>query len=133
MTRLTAIKITDAISFVGFVMLSSTGVLLHYLLPPGSGQRITIWGLSRHDWGNIHFYIALIFFSVLIFHLFLHWRIILNMVKGSQSEGSWFRLGLGLTGLVAVLLLASAPLVSPVNIEIQTGNSGQHQMKNKSK
>jgi|APSaa5957512535_1039671.scaffolds.fasta_scaffold33064_1 hypothetical protein len=105
--------LVDALSFIGFIMLTSTGILLHFLLPPGSGMQSSIWDLNRHQWGDIHFYIAVIFFFVLATHLLLHRHIIMNMVKGQDRKEARFRLGLGLTGLIVILMLASAPLISP--------------------
>jgi hypothetical protein len=64
----------DCLGFAGFVLLTATGVLMRYVLPPGSGHSTTIWTLDRHEWGSIHFWIAIAFLAVLAFHLFLHWR-----------------------------------------------------------
>ena len=47
--------VVDAIAFVGFVFMTASGVLLRFLLPPGSGHRTSIWGLNRHEWGGIHY------------------------------------------------------------------------------
>ena len=113
MKRSTLIMLVDAISFVGFAMLTSTGILLHFLLPPGSGMQSSIWYLNRHEWGDIHFYIAVAFFFVLATHLILHHHIIINMIKGQDQKEARFRLGLGLIGLITILMLASAPLISP--------------------
>ncbi|MCZ6719320.1 MAG: hypothetical protein O6944_09250 [Gammaproteobacteria bacterium] len=38
MNRSTIIEIIDVLAFVGFLFLASTGILLHYILPPGSGR-----------------------------------------------------------------------------------------------
>lgn len=46
--------IVDVVAFVGFVVLRTTGVLMRYILPPGSGRYSTIWGLDRHEWGGIN-------------------------------------------------------------------------------
>ncbi|NIQ14683.1 MAG: DUF4405 domain-containing protein, partial [Candidatus Dadabacteria bacterium] len=63
--------IIDILAFVCFVLLTTTGVLMKFILPPGSGHYATIWGLDRHEWGNIHFWVSVIFFSILILHLIL--------------------------------------------------------------
>jgi len=36
------------------------GLLIHYVLPPsgGRGRALTLWGMDRHDYGNVHFYLA---------------------------------------------------------------------------
>jgi hypothetical protein len=112
----------DAVGFIGFVLLTATGVLMRYVLPPGSGRRITIWGLDRHGWGAAHFWIAIAFFAVLAFHVWLHWRWIVCLLQGRPREGSGIRLGLGILGIAAVLALASAPFMSPV--QRSTGGAG---------
>lgn len=104
----------DFVAFIGFALMTTTGILMRYLLPPGSGHYSTIWGLDRHDWGGIHFWVSLVFFSVLALHLVLHWRWIISVLTGRPREGSGLRIGLGIVGLVAVLALSIAPLLTPI-------------------
>lgn len=104
----------DSIAFIGFVLLTSTGILMRYVLPPGSGRWKVIWGLDRHEWGSIHFWISIIFLSVLTIHLVLHWRWIATFLKRRPREGSGLRAGLGIVGLAGLIALAIAPLVSTV-------------------
>jgi hypothetical protein len=134
MKRTTVNFVVDTVAFAGFVFLISTGMLLRYLLPPGSGRTeglgvghgaadkpvSLLWGLSRHEWGSVHFYIALTIMAVLAVHLVLHWNWIVCTVRGKPREGSGFRVALGFFGLVVVILLAAAPLVSSVE-EISRG------------
>jgi hypothetical protein len=104
----------DCLGFSGFVLLSATGVLMRYVLPPGSGRSNTVWTLDRHEWGSIHFWIAVAFLAVLACHLFLHWRWIATLLRGRPREGSGARVALGTVGLAALLALAIAPFLSPV-------------------
>ena len=106
--------VVDSCGFAGFVLLTATGVLMRYVLPPGSGRFTTLWTLDRHGWGNIHFWLAISLLSVLVIHLFLHWRWIATVVKGRPREGSGARVALGTVGLFALLALAIAPFASPV-------------------
>jgi len=106
--------IIDIIAFFGFVVLTTTGVLMRYILPPGSGHHSTIWSLDRHDWGGLHFWIAIVFFAILSLHLVLHWRWILTVFSGRPQEGSGYRAGLGLFALIVVVALAISPVLSPV-------------------
>ena len=106
--------IIDIVAFVGFVGLTTTGVLLRYILPPGSGYYSTIWSLDRHEWGDIHFWISMVFFIVLTFHLVLHWNWIVCVVTGRPRDGSGYRVGLGIVGLVTVISLAVSPLLTSV-------------------
>jgi hypothetical protein len=117
----------DAAAFVAFLALLSTGLLMRYQLPPGSGgleargggpgaeSRLVmlLWGWTRHDWGDVHFWVAVMLVAILALHLFLHWRWIVCMVRGTPSEASGWRFGLGLASLVTLVLLAAAPLLAP--------------------
>lgn len=127
MKRPTLNRLTDALAFAGFVFVVATGFLLRALLPPGSGslqgvgtgygaaQRpiMLLWGLSRHDWGTLHFWIALGLMIVLAFHLVLHWRWIVRSIRGRAREGSGVRVGLGIVGVLTLVAIALTPWVSP--------------------
>lgn len=129
MTRTRLNFVVDALAFGAFLFLASTGVLLRYQLPPGSGglygrgtgpgeaQRtvLSIWNWTRHDWGAIHYWIACTLLAVLAFHLFLHWRWVVCVVRGKSTDRSGWRLGLGAIGLGALVLLAAAPWLSPTS------------------
>jgi hypothetical protein len=110
--------IIDAVAFIGFTLLTTTGVLMRYILPPGSGSYSTIWGLDRHGWGGIHFWMSVIFFFVLAFHLFLHWRWIASIVTGKNNEASGLRAGLGIVGLITVVALTISPLLAPITTDL---------------
>jgi hypothetical protein len=68
----------DLISLLAMFALLLTGLLIHYILPPGFGGRgggegLTLWGLGRHDYGDIHFYLALALLALMLLHVWLHW------------------------------------------------------------
>jgi hypothetical protein len=121
--------LVDALAFLGFLLLLTTGLLLAYQLPPGSGglhgvgtgrgasERSIqlVWGLSRHEWGEIHYWIALAMATVLAVHVVLHWKWIACVVRGKASEASGRRLALGGVGLAFAILLSAAPLASPTH------------------
>ncbi len=114
MKRTNLTGVVDVVAFLGFVVLTTTGVLMRYILPPGSGHASTILGLDRHEWGDLHFWVSVVFLSVLALHLILHWRWILNAVTGRSHEKLGFRAGLGIVGLLAVVALAISLLLIPV-------------------
>lgn len=115
MTRKTLNAVVDALAFAGFVLLATSGVLLRWSLPPGSGHRTTIWGLDRHDWGAVHFWIAVALLAVLVVHLLLHWKWIAAVAsRGGVLEPSGLRVALGVVGLAGLIGFAVAPFVSPV-------------------
>jgi len=120
--------IVDLVAFICAVLLIATGFLLEYTLPPGSGRLGTegfgpapggwqrpillLWGLTRHEWGNIHFWTAVALMAALSLHVLLHWPWIVCMVKGRTREGSGMRLALGIIGLASLLAVALAPFLS---------------------
>lgn len=120
--------VVDAVAYFGLVLLASSGLMLRFQLPPGSGglhgigsgpgagdRSVTIvWGLSRHEWGNIHYWIALLLMGVLAVHLILHWKWIVSILgKKAHPDVSGARFMLGIAGLILVSLLAAAPLLTP--------------------
>jgi len=117
--------LVDAAAFVGFVLLTSTGVLLRYVLPPGSGRLTTLWGLERHGWGEVHFWISMGFLACLAIHLVVHRRWIVSVVRGRPRQGSALRVALGVIGLLAVLAAAAAPFLAEVEQEERGGRHPQ--------
>jgi len=96
--------IIELVSFVNLLGLASTGFIIKYVLPPGTGGRgrqlhpgngrehiKQLWSMTRHEWGDIHFYLAVIFVSLMAVHLILHWNWIKNYFKSlsgsSQNKG----------------------------------------------
>jgi hypothetical protein len=107
--------VVDSLAFICFIFLVSTGVILHYILPPGSGHSKSIWGMGRHEWGDLHFYFSVGFLAILILHLFLHWKWIVSLIKGRQRKTSGRRALLGMIGALAILAIALAPILSPID------------------
>ncbi|HUT25173.1 MAG TPA: DUF4405 domain-containing protein [Sumerlaeia bacterium] len=117
--------VVDAASFVAFAMLTATGILVRYVLPPGSGRFRRLWSLDRHGWGAIHFWVAVVFLSTLAIHLLLHWRWIVCMVRGRPREGSGARVALAVTGVLGLLGIAISPFLGSV----EYGGEPPHRMR----
>jgi hypothetical protein len=114
----------DFSAFLGFLLLVSTGIILEYQLPPGSGGLeghgagrgaahrtvLLLWGWTRHDWGQAHYWIAVATLSILAGHIILHWKWITCTLRGTKGNASGYRLALGITGLIFVTLLSLAPI-----------------------
>jgi hypothetical protein len=104
----------DLLAIIAFIFLTTTGVLMKYLLPTGSGKHSTIWNLDHHKWGDIHFWLSVVFFSILALHLFYHWRWIIKVASGKPRYYSKNLLLSGVIGFIVIVLFAIAPLVTPV-------------------
>lgn len=126
----------DIAALVLFVFLASTGLLITFQLPPGSGgggvverplaltENVgrgfgrmgsqepikTVWGLSRHEWGDVHFWMATTMLGVIAVHLYLHCKWILAKLKPlGHGKYSRRRVIVSVIALVALLAVALAP------------------------
>lgn len=85
MTRAALNFIIDLITLVVMLAMISTGLLVRYILPRGSGERLSAWNMSRHEWGDVHFWLAVSLCVLLLLHLALHWHWACKLVR------RWFR------------------------------------------
>ncbi|MDI1292983.1 MAG: DUF4405 domain-containing protein [Methylobacter sp.] len=80
MNRTIANIIIDIIAAFLFLGMIATGYLLRFPLPPGSNKTLSLWGYTRHQWGDIHFWISQGLLVVLVVHLVLHWNWIVTVI-----------------------------------------------------
>ena len=99
MQRNTLNSVIDLLLFLNLLAIVITGFIMKYILPPGTGglgrlahggtgRGINIrelWSMTRHEWGSIHFYLAIIFVVLVTMHLVLHWNQIKCYVKRSAD------------------------------------------------
>ncbi len=103
----------DLFSFLVMLGLIWTGLLVHFVLPPGTGARggghgLRLWGLGRHGYGDIHFYLAIVLMGLMIIHVWLHWSWVcatLNKLVGMKSKTSAQRVVSGITLLATLAIL----------------------------
>jgi hypothetical protein len=91
--------IIEMFSLAVFMMMISTGLIMKYILPAGSGRvemllsrparsqrTIEVFlGLSRYEWGEFHFYFSVAFLVLIALHLMLHWSWIKAMTFGAPN------------------------------------------------
>lgn len=80
MNRTIANIIIDIIAAFLFLGMIATGYILRFPLPPGSNKILSLWGYTRHQWGDVHFWISLGLLVVLVIHLVLHWNWIVTVI-----------------------------------------------------
>ena len=97
MKRATTNFWTNILSLVSLIGVIFTGVLLHHFPPEWNGS--TVLGLTRYDWGSIHWILALSFFIIIIVHLVLHW----NWAKSSFKK--YLRVGPAILVTITVIAI----------------------------
>jgi hypothetical protein len=111
----------NAVMFLCLMAMAGLGFLMKYTLPPGRvvqteyGRNLALsWlGWDRHDWGDIHLYLAFIFLGLLVIHLILHWKQILGLYQRLVPDPRR-RYRIALVFLILSLLLIYFPfLITP--------------------
>lgn len=70
------VDVAAALLFLGMI---ATGYILRFILPPGSNRAFSLWGLTHHQYGDLHFWISFSLLAVLVIHLMLHWKWIVTV------------------------------------------------------
>ncbi len=95
--------IIDAVMFVAIASIGFIGLMLGFVIPTGEvpAPEKYLWGLHRHDWGNIHLYLSLSLITLLVVHIILHW----SWIKATAKKY------LGKASMLWTLVLASCVLL----------------------
>ncbi|MFA4901482.1 MAG: DUF4405 domain-containing protein [Desulfobaccales bacterium] len=126
--------IIDALMFLSLMAMAGLGFLMNYTLPPGRavwakyGRNLELsWlGWDRHDWGDIHLYLAFVLLGLLVIHLILHWQQILGLFQRFLPDPRR-RYRIALIFLLLSLLLIYFPfLITPDMHPRGRGGSGGH-------
>jgi len=123
--------VIDIFLFVWMMAMTGVGFLLKYVLVPGfkrnelygRGRELFFWGMDRHQWGSIHFALALLFSALLVLHIILHWNMIIGIYKRMVPHTT-LRVSLSVFLIVIAVLLAVAPFFINPTVS-KTGSSGQ--------
>lgn len=78
--------ILDVILLLLLAAISGIGILIKYIMPSNYSVRregvvsyaSDVMGMNRHGWGAIHWALSLIYLFLLLVHIVLHWRMIIN-------------------------------------------------------
>jgi hypothetical protein len=109
MKRTTVNLLVDALAALSMLGMLATGYVLRFPLPPGTNKELSLWGLTRHQWGAVHFWLSLGLLAAVGLHLFLHWAWVVSTVGRRlhlpTSPGGHHLLAGVLTSLVLVVCL----------------------------
>ncbi len=109
MNRTLANIIIDIIAAFLLLGMIATGYLLRFPLPPGSNKMLSLWGYTRHQWGDVHFWISLGLLIVFVIHLALHWNWVVTVIGKrchwvKTAHPSLIRSGI-LTSVIVIFLM----------------------------
>ncbi|MDI6853726.1 MAG: DUF4405 domain-containing protein [Deltaproteobacteria bacterium] len=124
--------IIDIIMFVLLAAIAGIGLLMNYILLPGReaqvayGRRVDLYlfGLDRHQWGDIHFYLALTMLAFLALHIYLHWSIIVGLFQRVIPNPKTRSIALWIFIIVCLILIYFPFLFSP-QVEDRGRGSGR--------
>jgi hypothetical protein len=113
--------VIDAAMFLCLMAMAGLGFLIKYFLPSGrdawatygSNLQFSWLGWDRHDWGDLHLYLAFTLLTLLVLHIILHWRQILGLFHRVVPDPRR-RYRIALVFLILSLLLIYFPfLITP--------------------
>nr|HPQ81867.1 DUF4405 domain-containing protein [bacterium] len=76
----------DIALLVAMAALIATGAIMQFLLPPGSGHFLMIFGMSRHGFGQIHAWLSVATVALIVVHIVLHWEWVCCLVGRSCGD-----------------------------------------------
>jgi len=118
--------VIDALTMAVFVGLAWTGFLIHYVLPPrlgrAKGVEMFLWGWDRHDYGQVHFYLAISALALTLVHVWLHWGWVCSTIANlfGRTKAPYARRLI--YGLIVLLLLTAGTVGSLLwaNTQVET-------------
>ncbi|MCD6283399.1 DUF4405 domain-containing protein [bacterium] len=93
---------------MGFLLFS--GFLIKFTMPPGTGGVLVLLGMDRHDWGVLHFWVAVALLIGVALHLWLHWSW-MRVTTPHYFKRAW------VPALIGLLILALAALAAPFFVQ----------------
>lgn len=99
-------RVVDLALWFLFCFLLGTGLMIHYRLVPGfqGGLGASFLGVSRHGWGNLHFWASCFFTAGVGYHLYLNFNAIKMIVAGKSGLKAAVFLGIGILIILFFLL-----------------------------
>jgi hypothetical protein len=75
--------IINCLLFVDICSIAALGLLLGFVIPKGAGKGIqnVFLGLHRHEWGDIHLSLSLFLLGLLVIHILLGWKWVIQSTK----------------------------------------------------
>jgi len=126
--------VIDTLMFLCGISIVGIGFLMKYSLIPGKDRLVKygrnvdllLFKLDRHEWGTIHLVIGFIFLGLLVLHIILHWKMIVNMYHRLIGSRIARRRITSIFMIVCVIWLIFSLMVKPEVIELRR-EEGRHE------
>ena len=113
--------IIEALMLLCIAAIAGIGLLMKYVLVPGYlrwdiyGRNVSLFfqGLDRHQWGTIHFIVAMVMLGLLVLHVVLHWQMVVKIYRGFLPNRIARWIVALLLACVTIVLLALPYFVKP--------------------
>lgn len=81
--------IIDILLLLLLAAVSGIGILMKYIMPSNYSVRregatsyaSDVLGMNRHEWGYIHWILSLLLLFLVLVHIILHWKMIVNIIN----------------------------------------------------
>lgn len=137
MVRRTAMLLVCALASLCVAALLGSGLVLYFVLPPGSTLQIreyharsmSVFGMTRCDWRDLHFYLAMAATALVVLHVVLHWKVFRALMRHAVPSGlirnATVTFLLALCGFLALFPLFAKPEAVDLGQRCRIGSSHQ--------
>lgn len=130
--------IIDAAMFLVMMAIIGIGLLIKYVLLPGShrweiyGRNVdlTLWGWDRHQWGTLHLVLGAVLCFLLVLHIVFHWKQIKSIFKLFVRNIAGKQILTALFVIVSILLTAFPFFVDITVTEHMADHTHHHMLSN---
>lgn len=105
MNKLVVNIITDLLAAIALSAMVATGIVIWFVLPPGTNRTHWLWSMMRHEWGSLHAMAGVLLLAAVTLHVALHWRWLVTNLYKRAGLHEWAVRHRHLAGAVIVLLL----------------------------
>ena len=113
--------VIDGLLLLNLAAIAGIGLLVKYVLVPGFREweiygrnvDLRLWGLDRHQWGAVHYYLGLALLALLVVHVVLHWGMIISILRKLIPNRIARRVVVAALVILAVLLMTFSFFVKP--------------------
>lgn len=128
--------IIDALMFLVIMAAGGIGLLMKYVLVPGSERfarygadvDLYLWGWDRHQWGALHLVLGYVLLGLLVLHIAFHWTQIKCMYRNLIRGRSLRILLTVLIAAAGLILFLFAFVIKIETLPVRAGEGGHRLM-----